>query len=94
MREPSTARRNKTKFARQCRETRSGVLDPCYLEGTYSEIYTEKSEDVQGLREFFKQFSFPSGIGGHCTPETPGSIHEGGELGYVLSHACGAAFEP
>ena len=47
----------------------------------------------QGLREFFKQFSFPGGIGSHCTPETPGSIHEGGELGYVLSHACGAAFD-
>jgi xylulose-5-phosphate/fructose-6-phosphate phosphoketolase len=70
-----------------------GVLGPCYLEGTYSEIYTEKSEDAQGLLEFFKQFSFPGGIGSHCTPETPGSIHEGGELGYVLSHACGAAFD-
>ena len=70
-----------------------GVLGPCYLEGTYSEIYTEKSEDEHGLREFFKQFSFPGGIGSHCTPETPGSIHEGGELGYVLSHACGAAFD-
>ena len=46
-----------------------------------------------GMREFFKQFSFPGGIGSHCTPETPGSIHEGGELGYVLSHACGAAFD-
>ncbi len=70
-----------------------GVLGPVYLEGTYSEIYTEKSEDTVGLREFFKQFSFPGGIGSHCTPETPGSIHEGGELGYVLSHACGAAFD-
>ncbi|HKN20024.1 MAG TPA: phosphoketolase family protein [Terracidiphilus sp.] len=70
-----------------------GVLAPCYLEGTYSEIYPDKSEDVQGLRDFFKQFSFPGGIGSHCTPETPGSIHEGGELGYVLSHACGAAFD-
>ncbi len=70
-----------------------GVLGPCYLEGTYSEIYPEKSQDVEGLREFFKQFSFPGGIGSHCTPETPGSIHEGGELGYVLSHACGAAFD-
>jgi xylulose-5-phosphate/fructose-6-phosphate phosphoketolase len=64
-----------------------------YLEGTYSEVYPEKSEDEEGLREFFKQFSFPGGIGSHCTPETPGSIHEGGELGYVLSHACGAAFD-
>jgi xylulose-5-phosphate/fructose-6-phosphate phosphoketolase len=70
-----------------------GVLAPVYLEGTYSEIYTDKSEDPDGLREFFKQFSFPGGIGSHCTPETPGSIHEGGELGYVLSHACGAAFD-
>ena len=70
-----------------------GVLGPGYLEGTYSEVYPEKSEDEQGLREFFQQFSFPGGIGSHCTPETPGSIHEGGELGYVLSHACGAAFD-
>jgi xylulose-5-phosphate/fructose-6-phosphate phosphoketolase len=70
-----------------------GVLGPGYLEGRYSEVYTEKSEDYAGLREFFKQFSFPGGIGSHCTPETPGSIHEGGELGYVLSHACGAAFD-
>jgi xylulose-5-phosphate/fructose-6-phosphate phosphoketolase len=70
-----------------------GVLAPVYLEGTYSEIYPEKSQDEKGLREFFKQFSFPGGIGSHCTPETPGSIHEGGELGYVLSHACGAAFD-
>jgi len=70
-----------------------GVLAPGYLEGTYSEVYPEKSQDERGLREFFKQFSFPGGIGSHCTPETPGSIHEGGELGYVLSHACGAAFD-
>jgi len=70
-----------------------GVLGPTYLEGTYSEIYPEKSQDVDGLREFFRQFSFPGGIGSHCTPETPGSIHEGGELGYALSHACGAAFD-
>ncbi len=70
-----------------------GVLGPAYLEGTYSEVYPEKSPDPDGLREFFRQFSFPGGIGSHCTPETPGSIHEGGELGYVLSHACGAAFD-
>jgi xylulose-5-phosphate/fructose-6-phosphate phosphoketolase len=70
-----------------------GVLGPCYLEGSYSEIYPDCSEDEQGLLKFFKQFSFPGGIGSHCTPETPGSIHEGGELGYVLSHACGAAFD-
>src|SRR5437879_6036854 len=70
-----------------------GVLGPAYLEGTYSEVYPEKSQDVEGLRQFFRGFSFPGGIGSHCTPETPGSIHEGGELGYVLSHACGAAFD-
>jgi xylulose-5-phosphate/fructose-6-phosphate phosphoketolase len=70
-----------------------GVLGPVYLEGAYTEIYPDKSEDTAGMREFFKQFSFPGGIGSHCTPETPGSIHEGGELGYVLSHACGAAFD-
>ena len=54
-----------------------GVLAPVYLEGTYSEVYPEKSQDEDGMREFFKQFSFPGGIGSHCTPETPGSIHEG-----------------
>ena len=70
-----------------------GVIGPVYLEGTYSEIYTDKSEDEEGLKRFFKQFSFPGGIGSHCTPETPGSIHEGGELGYVLSHAAGAVFD-
>ena len=70
-----------------------GVLAPVYLEGTYSEVYPEKSEDVEGMRRFFKQFSFPGGIGSHCTPETPGSIHEGGELGYSISHAFGAAFD-
>jgi xylulose-5-phosphate/fructose-6-phosphate phosphoketolase len=70
-----------------------GVLAPVYMEGSYSEIYPEKGEDLEGLTRFFKEFSFPGGIGSHCTPETPGSIHEGGELGYVLSHACGAAFD-
>jgi len=70
-----------------------GVLAPVYLEGTYSEVYPDKSEDTEGLRRFFKQFSFPGGIGSHCTPELPGSIHEGGELGYSLSHAFGAAFD-
>jgi xylulose-5-phosphate/fructose-6-phosphate phosphoketolase len=70
-----------------------GVLAPVYLEGTYAEIYPNKGEDVDGMREFFKEFSFPGGIGSHCTPETPGSIHEGGELGYSLSHAFGAAFD-
>jgi len=70
-----------------------GVLAPCYLEGTYSEVYPDKGEDEDGLRHFFKQFSFPGGIGSHCTPEMPGSIHEGGELGYSISHAFGAAFD-
>ncbi|MGD8595347.1 MAG: phosphoketolase family protein, partial [Gammaproteobacteria bacterium] len=70
-----------------------GVLAPVYLEGTYSEIYPEKSQDEEGMKHFFKQFSFPGGIGSHCTPETPGSIHEGGELGYSISHAFGAAFD-
>jgi phosphoketolase len=70
-----------------------GVLGPVYLEGTYSEVYPEKSLDEEGLRRMFKEFSFPGGVGSHCTPELPGSIHEGGELGYVLSHACGAAFD-
>ncbi len=70
-----------------------GVIGPCYLEGSYSEVYPDCSEDEEGLLRFFRQFSFPGGIGSHCTPETPGSIHEGGELGYVLSHACGAVFD-
>jgi xylulose-5-phosphate/fructose-6-phosphate phosphoketolase len=70
-----------------------GVLAPVYLEGTYSEIFPNKSEDIEGMRTFFKEFSFPGGIGSHCTPETPGSIHEGGELGYSVSHAFGAAFD-
>jgi xylulose-5-phosphate/fructose-6-phosphate phosphoketolase len=70
-----------------------GVLGPTYLEGTYSEIYPDKSMDEEGMRRFFKQFSFPGHIGSHVTPETPGSIHEGGELGYSLSHAFGMAFD-
>ncbi|MCO6413817.1 MAG: phosphoketolase family protein [Thiogranum sp.] len=70
-----------------------GVLAPVYLEGTYSEVYPEIGQDADGMRRFFKQFSFPGGIGSHCTPETPGSIHEGGELGYSISHAFGAAFD-
>ncbi|MBS1821006.1 MAG: phosphoketolase family protein [Acidobacteria bacterium] len=69
------------------------TLSNCYLEGVYSEIYPDKSEDEAGMQKFFKQFSFPGGIGSHCTPETPGSIHEGGELGYSLSHGFGAAFD-
>jgi xylulose-5-phosphate/fructose-6-phosphate phosphoketolase len=70
-----------------------GFLGPCYLEGSYSHYFPECSEDEEGMQKFFKQFSFPGGIGSHCTPETPGSIHEGGELGYCLSHAFGAAFD-
>lgn len=70
-----------------------GVIAPVYLEGRYSEIYPDRSEDLAGIQRLCKQFSFPGGVGSHCTPELPGSIHEGGELGYVLSHACGAAFD-
>ncbi|MBX9567268.1 MAG: phosphoketolase family protein [Candidatus Obscuribacterales bacterium] len=70
-----------------------GVLAPVYLEGTYSQVYPDKSEDEEGICAFFKQFSFPGGIGSHCTPETPGSIHEGGELGYSVSHAYGAVLD-
>jgi xylulose-5-phosphate/fructose-6-phosphate phosphoketolase len=69
------------------------TLANSYLEGVYSEFYPDRSNDIDGLRRFFKLFSFPGGIGSHCTPETPGSIHEGGELGYSLSHAFGAAFD-
>jgi xylulose-5-phosphate/fructose-6-phosphate phosphoketolase len=70
-----------------------GVIGPTYLDGTYTEIYPDKSEDAEGMRKLFKQFSFPGHIGSHVTPETPGSIHEGGELGYSLSHAYGAALD-
>jgi xylulose-5-phosphate/fructose-6-phosphate phosphoketolase len=64
-----------------------------YLEGTYSEIYPEVTQDVAGMRRLFRQFSFPGGVPSHAAPETPGSIHEGGELGYSLAHAYGAAFD-
>ena len=64
-----------------------------YLDGTYSEVYPRITQDAEGLRKLFRQFSFPGGIPSHVAPETPGSIHEGGELGYVLSHAYGAAFD-
>ncbi len=64
-----------------------------YLEGTYSEVYPNISQDEEGMKKLFKQFSFPGGIPSHVAPETPGSIHEGGELGYALSHAYGAAFD-
>jgi xylulose-5-phosphate/fructose-6-phosphate phosphoketolase len=69
------------------------TLSNSYLEGVYSEVYPEMSQDTAGLQRFLKQFSFPGGIGSHCTPETPGSIHEGGELGYSLSHGFGAVFD-
>src|SRR6204780_2974617 len=69
------------------------TLSNSYLEGVYSEVYPDKSEDVAGLQKFFRQFSLPGGIDSHCTPETPGSIHEGGELGYSLSHGFGPAFD-
>ncbi|HWP45040.1 MAG TPA: phosphoketolase, partial [Blastocatellia bacterium] len=70
-----------------------GIVANAYLEGTYSEVYPNVSEDVAGMKRLFKQFSFPGGIPSHVAPETPGSIHEGGELGYALSHAYGAAFD-
>jgi xylulose-5-phosphate/fructose-6-phosphate phosphoketolase len=70
-----------------------GIVANTYLEGTYSEIYPLVSEDTDGMKHLFKQFSFPGGIPSHCAPETPGSIHEGGELGYALVHAFGAAFD-
>ncbi|KAI5859769.1 D-xylulose 5-phosphate/D-fructose 6-phosphate phosphoketolase [Durotheca rogersii] len=69
------------------------VISQAYLEGTYSEVYPQKTEDPAGLQIFFKQFSFPGGIGSHATPETPGSLHEGGELGYSVSHAFGTVFD-
>jgi xylulose-5-phosphate/fructose-6-phosphate phosphoketolase len=69
------------------------VVAQSYLEGTYSELYPHVSRDEEGLRALFRQFSFPGGIPSHAAPETPGSIHEGGELGYALSHAYGAAFD-
>ena len=70
-----------------------GIVANAYLEGTYSEVYPKISQDEQGLQRLFRQFSFPGGIPSHVSAETPGSIHEGGELGYALSHAYGAAFD-
>ncbi|HNP35809.1 MAG TPA: phosphoketolase, partial [Woeseiaceae bacterium] len=64
-----------------------------WLEGSYSEVYPNVSQDAEGMRRLFKQFSFPGGVPSHVAPETPGSIHEGGELGYALSHAYGAVFD-
>jgi xylulose-5-phosphate/fructose-6-phosphate phosphoketolase len=70
-----------------------GLVASTWLEGTYSEIYPEVTRDEEGMRRLFRQFSFPGGIPSHVAPETPGSIHEGGELGYALTHAYGAAFD-
>src|SRR5712675_488437 len=70
-----------------------GIVANTYLEGTYSEFYPSIGQNVEGLRRLFKQFSFPGGIPSHAAPETPGSINEGGELGYSLNHAYGAAFD-
>jgi len=70
-----------------------GLVANAYLEGTYTERYSHVTQDTDGLRELFRQFSFPGGIPSHAAPETPGSIHEGGELGYSLAHAFGAAFD-
>jgi xylulose-5-phosphate/fructose-6-phosphate phosphoketolase len=70
-----------------------GLVANAYLEGTYSEVYPDVSPDAEGMRRLFRQFSFPGGIPSHVAPETPGSIHEGGELGYALAHAYGAAFD-
>lgn len=70
-----------------------GVVANTYLEGTYSEYYPSITQDEEGMQKLFKQFSFPGGIPSHVAPETPGSIHEGGELGYAVSHAYGAAFD-
>jgi xylulose-5-phosphate/fructose-6-phosphate phosphoketolase len=70
-----------------------GLVANTYLEGTYSEFYPNVSQDEEGMKQLFKQFSFPGGIPSHVAPEIPGSIHEGGELGYSLAHACGAVFD-
>src|SRR5277367_5106182 len=70
-----------------------GLVANAYLEGTYSEVYTGIGADTEGVQKLFRQFSFPGGIPSHVAPETPGSIHEGGELGYALVHAYGAAFD-
>jgi len=70
-----------------------GLVANTYLEGTYSEVYPDISQDEEGMKRLFTRFSFPGGIPSHVAPETPGSIHEGGELGYALSHAFGAAFD-
>ena len=70
-----------------------GLVANAYLEGTYTERYQNITRDAAGLAALMRQFSFPGGIGSHATPEVPGSIHEGGELGYSLTHAYGAVFD-
>lgn len=70
-----------------------GIVANVYLEGTYTKFYPNITQDASGMQKLFQQFSFPGGIPSHVAPETPGSIHEGGELGYALSHAFGAAFD-
>jgi len=70
-----------------------GLLANVWLEGTYSEVYPSIGQDADGMQRLFRQFSFPGGVPSHAAPETPGSIHEGGELGYSLLHAYGAAFD-
>src|SRR4029434_8949312 len=89
----------RAKMRKACRSCSSSFRFPVLLEAPYeraspySQIYPDKSEDAEGMQKFFKQFSFPGHIGSHVTPETPGSIHEGGELGYSLSHAYGMALD-
>ncbi len=88
-----TERRQPTVFVTGPGHGGPGLVASTYLEGTYSRVYPEISQDEDGLQRLFKQFSFPGGIPSHVAPETPGSIHEGGELGYALSHAYGAVFD-
>src|SRR5574344_1156699 len=71
----------------------NAMVAQTYLEGSYSKVYPEITEDIDGMKKLFKQFSFPGGISSHVAPETPGSINEGGELGYSLAHAYGAVFD-
>ncbi|PWQ83110.1 hypothetical protein DKY64_23790, partial [Stenotrophomonas maltophilia] len=69
------------------------MVSNSYLDGTYTDIYPEITQDVEGMQKLFKQFSFPGGVASHAAPETPGSIHEGGELGYSISHGVGAILD-
>ena len=70
-----------------------GILASTWLEGSYTELYPKVTQDADGILQLFRQFSFPGGVPSHAAPETPGSIHEGGELGYALAHAYGAVFD-